>query len=148
MIWKDILTYCSIRPATFHQSRTPNQIIIARKGVPSICLGFLIGPTNYSMIYGWWITTRRKRVLVVSRAWDGRAARKVFSFQFSGFESLAIPPPKKQIWSYFYLLKRKISKLFQKSIVVGRWELTQTNSLWPTVLFILTSGYPLIASTN
>jgi len=42
------------------------------------------------MIYGWWITTRWKRVLVVPRAWDGRAVRKVFSFRFFGFETLAV----------------------------------------------------------
>jgi hypothetical protein len=55
------------------------------------------------MIYGWWITTRQKRVLVVPRAWDGRAAKKVFSFQFSGFESLTIPPPAQKAFLVLFL---------------------------------------------
>jgi len=70
------------------------------------------------MIYGWWITTRQKRVLVVPRAWDGRAAKKVFSFQFSGFESLTIPPPcPKSISGPIFTLKRGKFPNFLKKLL-------------------------------
>jgi hypothetical protein len=148
MIWKDILTYYSIRPATFDLSTTPDQIIIAGKGVPSICLGFLIGPTNYSMTHGWWITTMRKRVLVVARAWDGRAAREVFSFQFSGFEGLAIPPPQRANLVLFLPLKEENFQTFPK--IYCPWGLrthpnkfTVTSSSFYSDLFQRTSGSSL-----
>jgi len=60
---KKILTYYNIQPGTFDQSMIPDEIIIVGRGVFSICLGFLIGLTNYSIllvyysILHWWFGT-------------------------------------------------------------------------------------------